>query len=53
MTIIISSHIISEIEKIADTIGIIHNGRLIEEITKERIKKENFELEDHFIKILG
>ena len=32
ITIIISSHILGEIEQIADTIGIIHNGRLIREL---------------------
>lgn len=52
LTIIISSHIISEMEKLTDTIGIIHNGRLIEEISKEKMEKENFNLENHFINIL-
>lgn len=52
LTIIISSHIISEMEKLADTIGIIHNGRLIEEITKEKMEKEDFDIENHFINIL-
>lgn len=32
-TIIISSHILGEIEQIADTIGVIHNGRLISELS--------------------
>ena len=33
ITIIISSHILGEIEQIADTIGVIHNGRLISELS--------------------
>lgn len=41
MTIIISSHILSEIEQIADTIGIINNGTMIEEIDYEKIKEKN------------
>lgn len=53
LTIIISSHIISEIEKLAHTIGIIHNGRLIEEVTKDKLAQENFNLEKHFLKILS
>lgn len=52
LTIIISSHIISEMEKLAHTIGMIHNGKLMEEVTKEKIEKENFYLEKHFLKIL-
>lgn len=33
MTILISSHIVSEIESIADTIGVLNQGELIEEIS--------------------
>ncbi|MDN4524028.1 ABC transporter ATP-binding protein [Fictibacillus fluitans] len=33
MTLFISSHILGEIELIADTVGIIRNGALVEEIT--------------------
>ncbi|MBL4930355.1 ABC transporter ATP-binding protein [Clostridium paridis] len=43
MTILVSSHILSEIEQIADTIGVINHGRLIEEISMESIKDENTE----------
>jgi len=32
VTILISSHILSEIENLADTVGIIHDGRLLEEV---------------------
>ena len=37
MTMIISSHILSEVEQIADTIGVINQGQLIEEITVKEI----------------
>lgn len=37
-TIIISSHILNEIESIADTIAIINEGKLIEELTKEELE---------------
>ena len=43
MTILVSSHILSEIEQIADTIGVINHGRLIEEISMESIRDENTE----------
>lgn len=37
ITIIISSHILSEIESIADTIGIINHGKMIREISMKEI----------------
>lgn len=43
MTILISSHIIGEIEQIADTIGVIKNGKLIEEEAMATIKARNTE----------
>jgi ABC-2 type transport system ATP-binding protein len=43
ITILISSHILAEIEQIADTIGIINNGRLIKEVSLESIKENNTE----------
>lgn len=41
VTIFISSHIISEIEQIADTIAVINKGRIIKEVTSEKAKEEN------------
>lgn len=38
MTLLISSHILGEIEQVADTIGIIRSGRLIEEIAMEELR---------------
>jgi len=43
ITILISSHILSEIEQIADTIGVINKGILIEEVSMESIREENTE----------
>lgn len=37
ITIMISSHILEELGKIADSYGIIHNGELIDEFNKEEI----------------
>ena len=39
-TILISSHILSEIENIADLIGVMDNGRLIKELTKEKLNNQ-------------
>lgn len=40
MTVFISSHILSEIEILADEIGIINDGQLIKELTKEELKQQ-------------
>lgn len=37
ITLFISSHILGEVEQIADTIGVINNGRLVEQISMEHI----------------
>lgn len=41
VTILISSHILSEIEQIADTIGFIEEGKLIEEVDMEELRLRN------------
>ncbi|WP_042477726.1 ABC transporter ATP-binding protein [Bacillus ndiopicus] len=41
MTLLISSHILGEIEQIADTIGVIKDGKLIKEVLMEDIREEN------------
>ena len=41
ITLMVSSHILSEIESIADTVGIIHHGRMKEEISMETVEEMN------------
>jgi bacitracin transport system ATP-binding protein len=41
MTIFLSTHILSEVQQISSTIGIIHKGVLIEEICFEDFQKKN------------
>lgn len=41
ITILISSHILSEIEQLADRMGIIHEGKLLEEIGIDHLRKRN------------
>ena len=43
ITIFISSHILAEIEQIADKIGVINKGRLIEEVSMDSIRSRNTE----------
>ena len=40
MTVLISSHILSELTQVATTFGIIHEGRLIKEFTHEQLDAE-------------
>ncbi len=39
ITIMISSHILSEMESIADTVGVIHHGRMMKEISMKEIEQ--------------
>ncbi|SDZ09937.1 ABC-2 type transport system ATP-binding protein [Evansella caseinilytica] len=43
ITLLISSHILAEIEQIADTIGVIHSGRLLEQVAMSNIREQNTE----------
>ena len=53
-TVIFSTHVMSEVEKLCDHIGIIHDGRLLTEGTladlRQRFGKQN--LEDIFIEVV-
>ena len=40
ITILISSHILNEIEHLADVIGVMDHGKLIQEITREDLHKK-------------
>ncbi|MEK3882930.1 ATP-binding cassette domain-containing protein [Paenibacillus sp. PL2-23] len=40
-TLLISSHLLAEVEQVADTIGIINNGRLLQEVSLESIRRSN------------
>ncbi|WP_312473357.1 ABC transporter ATP-binding protein [Neobacillus sp.] len=43
MTMLISSHILGEMEQIADTIGVISDGKLIKEVSMDEIREQNTE----------
>jgi ABC-2 type transport system ATP-binding protein len=54
MTILISSHILSEIEHIADTVGVIVNGAVIREVSMQTIKTRFPNgLEEYFFDIMS
>ncbi|MFI8710214.1 ABC transporter ATP-binding protein [Bacillus sp. NPDC077411] len=41
ITILISSHILAEVEQLVDHMGIIHEGKLLEEISLDALRKTN------------
>ena len=51
-TVLFSTHVMSEAEKLCDTIGIIHNGRLLAEGTLAELRQRSGleELEDIFVR---
>jgi sodium transport system ATP-binding protein len=54
-TVIFSTHVMSEVEKLCDTIGIIHNGKLLTEgpLPQLRDKYAENDLEEIFVKVVG
>jgi sodium transport system ATP-binding protein len=53
-TVIFSTHVMSEVEKLCDQIGIIHGGRLLAEGTLADLRKESGQedLEDIFVQLV-
>jgi sodium transport system ATP-binding protein len=54
-TVIFSTHVMSEVEKLCDVIGVIHNGRLLTEGTLEELREtyQENDLEEIFVKIVS
>jgi len=51
-SILISSHILNELSKIADTIGVIEKGSMIAEISMSEIQQSEGELETYYLNLL-
>jgi sodium transport system ATP-binding protein len=53
-TVIFSTHVMSEVEKLCDVIGIIHNGALLAEGTPARLREtyQEKDLEEIFVKVV-
>jgi sodium transport system ATP-binding protein len=53
-TVIFSSHVMSEVEKLCDFVGIIHKGRLLAEGTPRLLKEKHAveDLEEVFVKVV-
>lgn len=54
-TVIFSTHIMSEVERLCDRIGIIHDGKLLEEgtLAELRTKHNEHNLEEIIVKVVG
>lgn len=52
-TVLISSHLLSEVEQMADYVGIIDNGILIYQGPLSELETENSSLEEVFLKLTG
>jgi sodium transport system ATP-binding protein len=54
-TVIFSTHIMSEVEKLCDIIGIIHDGKLLTEGTLPQLRQKFAEqdLEEIFVKVVA
>lgn len=51
-TILLSSHILTEIEKISDTVGFLVDGRVVQECSPAEIQvKSGLSLEDYFVRV--
>lgn len=54
-TIIYSTHVMSEVEKLCDVVGIVHDGRLLAEGTLAELRSRfgQTDMEEIFIKVVG
>jgi len=53
MTVIISSHLLSEIEQMASQVGIIHHGQLLYEGALKDLECNGKSLEEAFLEMTG
>ncbi|MDE7185714.1 MAG: ATP-binding cassette domain-containing protein [Lachnospiraceae bacterium] len=53
MTVLVSSHLLSEMEQMADMVGIINHGSLIFQGTMAALEAQGDSLEDAFLKLTG
>ena len=54
-TVIYSTHVMSEVEKLCDVVGIIHGGRLLAEGTLPELRTRfgETDMEEIFVKVVG
>jgi ABC-2 type transport system ATP-binding protein len=52
VTIILNSHLLSEVEKTSSTVGIMYRGKILVKDTLQNIVKDNESLEDVFVRYI-
>lgn len=53
VTILISSHILGEMQKLAEKFGFIHDGKFLKQITKQEVEESGLDLEQYSLKLIG
>lgn len=53
ITVLISSHILDELSKLATHYGFIDGGHIVKEISAEEIEKEGASLESYYLSLMG
>ena len=53
ITMIISSHILSELEQTATCLGILHDGKIVKELTMREIAQAGMRLEEQYMRYTG
>lgn len=51
--IMLSSHILSELQNVADRVAVIHEGKLIKVVSKDELSSMHESLESYFFKVIG
>jgi ABC-2 type transport system ATP-binding protein len=51
-TVLLNSHLLSEVERVCDRVGVIHGGRLLREGPVDELMGEGQELEDFFVELV-
>ncbi|HLQ61407.1 MAG TPA: ABC transporter ATP-binding protein [Candidatus Acidoferrales bacterium] len=52
-TVLLNSHLLSEVERVCDTVAILNRGRVLKEGTIEEVVPEGKDLEQVFIELMG
>lgn len=53
VTVIVSSHLLGEVEQMADYVGIIHHGEMLYQGTLAELESQGGDLEDVFLQLTG
>lgn len=53
ITILISSHLLRELNQLATCYGFVHKGKMMEQITAEDLEKKSDNLEEYYMSLLG